>query len=77
MGGGTPGLLSAEQIGKLCHLINRVGVEKNCEWTVEVAPNEIDQEKITAFLEGGLIAYLWVFKPSTRNLWMNWAVIIK
>ena len=28
VGGGTPGLLSAEQIGKLCQLINRVGVEK-------------------------------------------------
>ncbi len=54
VGGGTPGLLSAEHISKLCQLINRAGVEKNCEWTVEVAPNEIDQEKITAFLEGGV-----------------------
>ena len=28
VGGGTPGLLSAEQIGKLCQLINRAGVRK-------------------------------------------------
>ena len=53
VGGGTPGLLSAEQIGKLCQLINRAGVEKIVNGQ-EVAPNEIDQEKITAFCRAGV-----------------------
>ena len=54
IGGGTPGLLSSAQIKELCSLIKRFGVLPNCEWSVEVAPNEINPEKIEAFLEGGV-----------------------
>ncbi len=54
IGGGTPGLLSAKQIAKLCLLIRKTGLEDGCEWTVEVAPNEINNEKIDALLKGGV-----------------------
>ena len=54
IGGGTPGLLSALQIKELGKLIKQFGVLPNCEWTVEVAPNEISREKMEAFLEAGI-----------------------
>ena len=54
IGGGTPGLLSAEQIEKLCGLIKGAGLNSNCEWSVEVAPNEINHEKVEALLHGGV-----------------------
>jgi oxygen-independent coproporphyrinogen-3 oxidase len=54
IGGGTPGLLSALQIKELGKLIKQFGVLPRCEWTVEVAPNEISREKIEAFLEAGI-----------------------
>jgi len=54
IGGGTPGLLSALQIKELGKLIKQFGVLPHCEWTVEVAPNEISREKIEAFLEAGI-----------------------
>lgn len=54
IGGGTPGLLSALQIRELGKLIKQFGVLPNCEWTVEVAPNEISREKMEAFLEAGI-----------------------
>jgi len=54
IGGGTPGLLSALQIKELGKLIKQFGVLSHCEWTVEVAPNEISREKVEAFLEAGI-----------------------
>ena len=54
IGGGTPGILSEEQINKLCVLISSNKIKDDCEWTVEVAPNEINQKKLDAFLNGGV-----------------------
>ena len=54
IGGGTPGLLSSSQIKKLCTLIRGAGLEKNCEWTVEVAPNEINPQKLEVWIKGGV-----------------------
>ena len=54
IGGGTPGLLSAEQIKKLCKLIRGAELKTKCEWSVEVAPNEINSEKVDALLNGGV-----------------------
>ena len=54
IGGGTPGLLSSTQIKELCNLIRESGLISDCEWTVEVAPNEITEEKLEALLEGGV-----------------------
>ena len=54
IGGGTPGILSDSQIDQLCALIHANGVMDGCEWTVEVAPNEINPKKLEAFLRGGV-----------------------
>ena len=54
IGGGTPGILSEEQINKLCGLISSNKIKDDCEWTVEVAPNEINHKKLDAFLNGGV-----------------------
>ena len=54
IGGGTPGILSSEQITVLCDLIRSYSIFDNCEWTVEVAPNEINSKKLEAFLNGGV-----------------------
>jgi oxygen-independent coproporphyrinogen-3 oxidase len=54
IGGGTPGILSDGQIDQLCALIHANGLKDECEWTVEVAPNEINPQKLEAFLRGGV-----------------------
>ena len=54
IGGGTPGLLSASQLNELCNLIKSTGLRSDCEWTVEVAPNEINAKKVEALLAGGV-----------------------
>jgi oxygen-independent coproporphyrinogen-3 oxidase len=38
----------------LCALIHANGLKDECEWTVEVAPNEINPQKLEAFLRGGV-----------------------
>ena len=38
VGGGPPGILSADQLERLCGLIRSAGLEKGCEWTIELAP---------------------------------------
>ncbi len=54
IGGGTPGLLSTTQVKELCNLIRESGLVNGCEWTVEVAPNEINTEKLEALIDGGV-----------------------
>ena len=54
IGGGTPGILSDGQIDQLCALIHANGLKDECEWTVEAAPNEINPQKLEAFLRGGV-----------------------
>ncbi len=54
IGGGTPGLLSSKQLDHLCRLIRQAGLSKGCEWTVEVAPSEISQEKLDVLADGGV-----------------------
>ena len=38
----------------MCDLIRSYSIFDNCEWTVEVAPNEINSKKLEAFLNGGV-----------------------
>jgi oxygen-independent coproporphyrinogen III oxidase len=54
IGGGTPGLLSVAQLDHLCGLVRQTGLSKDCEWTVEVAPSEISQEKLVGLANGGV-----------------------
>jgi oxygen-independent coproporphyrinogen-3 oxidase len=54
IGGGTPGLLSSGQLDHLCRIIRDAGLSDEYEWTVEVAPSEISQEKLDVLAEGGV-----------------------
>ena len=54
IGGGTPGLLSSPQLEELCRIMRDAGLMDGCEWTVEVAPSEISNEKLDVLAEGGV-----------------------
>ena len=53
-GGGTPGLLSARDIGRLAEaLAPRLG-GRPAEWTVELAPGSVTERRLEALLECGV-----------------------
>lgn len=55
IGGGTPSVLSAEMIGRLCSLIKkRFVLDAAVEWTMEVNPGTVDADKIAAMRTGGV-----------------------
>jgi oxygen-independent coproporphyrinogen-3 oxidase len=54
IGGGTPGLLQAEELRELCQLIQDVGVCSEAEWTIELAPNEVTPKKLSVLKMGGV-----------------------
>ena len=54
VGGGTPTLLSAQELRALCATIRRLPLGDACEWTVEANPETIDQEKADALVAGGV-----------------------
>ena len=54
-GGGTPSVLPAELIKKLCGAINKkFRLALDTEWTAEMNPGTLTDEKICAMLEGGI-----------------------
>jgi len=54
VGGGTPGLLSSDQLEDLCRIIQNSGLSDDCEWSIEVAPSEITQEKLDVLADRGV-----------------------
>ncbi len=54
VGGGTPGLLTPQEISKLGSLVKGAGLSKNFEWTIEIAPTEITFQKLERLLEIGV-----------------------
>ena len=54
IGGGTPGLLKAEQLKELCTLISTFDLLPDTEWSIELAPSEITPEKLAILKEGGV-----------------------
>ena len=54
MGGGTPGLLSADQLSELCKMIGSLDHEVGIEWSIELAPSEINPEKLEVLRKGGV-----------------------
>ncbi len=55
IGGGTPTALTARQLRRVCAMcFDSFDVNKGYEFTVEANPGTIDEEKITALLEGGV-----------------------
>lgn len=55
IGGGTPSVLSAVQIKRLADMCFEVfDLQQNCEFTMELNPGTLNNEKIRAMLEGGV-----------------------
>jgi len=54
IGGGTPGILSTDQLEEIGGLIKAQNLSSSCEWTVEIAPAEITPEKLETMLEIGV-----------------------
>jgi oxygen-independent coproporphyrinogen-3 oxidase len=52
IGGGTPGLLSADQLFELCTMIGSLDHETGVEWSIELAPSEINPEKLEVLRQG-------------------------
>ncbi|HBW57192.1 MAG TPA: coproporphyrinogen III oxidase [Oscillatoriales bacterium UBA8482] len=54
-GGGTPSLLSVNQLGEILHLVDKkLGIATNAEISMEVDPGTFDQEKLQGFLDLGV-----------------------
>ena len=54
VGGGTPGILQPDQLERLCEFIKGMGLGEKVEWTVELAPNEVTEEKLSVLHKGGV-----------------------
>ena len=54
IGGGTPGILRPDELDRLCDLINGLGLKKEVEWTIELAPNEVTFDKLSVLKKGGV-----------------------
>ena len=54
IGGGTPGILSTDQLEEIGSLIKAQNLSSPLEWTVEIAPAEITSEKLETMLEIGV-----------------------
>jgi oxygen-independent coproporphyrinogen-3 oxidase len=54
IGGGTPGLLKADQLKELCSLVSSHDLSPDVEWSIELAPSEITPEKLEVLRKGGL-----------------------
>ena len=54
IGGGTPGLLQPNELLELCKLIQGMGLASGVEWTIELAPNEVNPKKLSALKAGGV-----------------------
>lgn len=55
IGGGTPSILSVNQLQELCGVVrNSFTLANNVEWTVECNPDSFTREKAALFLENGV-----------------------
>ena len=54
IGGGTPTLLTADELRILCAQVRRFPRNVAIEWTVEANPETIDEEKARVLVEGGV-----------------------
>jgi oxygen-independent coproporphyrinogen III oxidase len=71
IGGGTPGLLSPNELAQLCNAIREnFSFVPDCEWTIEANPESMTTEKIRLLAEYGVnrISFgVQSFQPQTRK----------
>ena len=54
VGGGTPGVLSAAQLAELCGIVRKAAGDGIPEWSVELAPSEVTEEKLRVLKSCGV-----------------------
>ena len=54
VGGGTPGLLSERELINLGELISSHRLAEGCEWSIELAPSEINTRKLEVLRDMGV-----------------------
>jgi len=54
IGGGTPGVLSPDELCELCEIVGENSGDEVKEWSVELAPNEVTTKKLGALKAGGV-----------------------
>ena len=54
VGGGTPTLLTADELVRLCEAIRRLPLAPDAEWTVEANPETLDAEKAAVLAAHGV-----------------------
>lgn len=55
IGGGTPSVLNAEQITRVCAVVrDNFVIDGDVEWSIEVNPGTVEDSKIKAMLIGGI-----------------------
>jgi oxygen-independent coproporphyrinogen-3 oxidase len=54
IGGGTPGVLSPDELSELCEIVGENSGDEVKEWSVELAPNEVTTKKLGALKAGGV-----------------------
>ena len=54
IGGGTPGILQPKELERLCEVIRSTELREKVEWTIELAPNEVTEEKLSVLHSGGV-----------------------
>ena len=54
IGGGTPGVLSPDELSELCEIVGEKSGDEVKEWSVELAPNEVSTKKLRALKSGGV-----------------------
>lgn len=53
-GGGTPGLLAAPDLARLCQAVRERAPGPIAEWTIEMAPSTVKADKVAAMREAGV-----------------------
>lgn len=71
IGGGTPSSLSINNLKKLMKIIKIFKLDDNYEFTIEVNPENIDEEKLLLFKENG-INRISIGIESTNNKFLNY-----
>lgn len=53
-GGGTPGLLAAKDLDRLCGAVRTAAGDRIAEWTIEMAPSTVKPDKLSVLREHGV-----------------------
>lgn len=69
-GGGTPGLLTAKDLDRLCTAVRRACPQPPAEWTIELAPSTVKADKLRVLRDHGVNRFS-VGVQSFQPVWLE------